>query len=259
MGLCRDDTQSKQAALGATAGQTASVKPAARALLYKLGADRKRLRSIQSFQTRDQIKRAEILPEYLPHVDGILAGDSGEPDEILMQVMVWAFDAREMELFDRIARYAVFYSLPMPTDFNRAVGAWLAESCAKLVLSISAEREALPTDDLEVLSDLVIWLTLETAELDMHDEIRAKLHHAAGDVMAETVPEVAIEHYETALKYRDKEPVKKKIAALQRSIADTESPTSQGPAADGATSAETVTPSAALADPVPLAIEGGEA
>lgn len=259
MGLCRDDTQSKQAALGTTAGKPTSVKPAARALLYKLGADRKRLRSIQSFQTRDQIKRAEILPEYQPYVDGVLAGDSGEPDEILMQVMVWAFDARALELFDRIARYAVFYSLPMPADFNRAVGAWLSESCAKLVLSISAERETLPTDDFDVLSDLVIWLTLETAEQDMHDEIRAKLHHAAGDVMAETVPEAAIGHYETALKYRDKEPVKKKIAALQKGSADTASPTSQGQAAGGAGNDVITTPLASLPDSDPPAIEGGEA
>lgn len=244
-------TQATSAAPGA------AKIPAARALLYKLGADRKRLRSIQSFQTRDQIKRDEILPEYLPYVDGILAGDSGEPDEVLMQVMVWAFDAREMELFDRIARYAVFYSLPMPADFNRAVGAWLAESCAKLVISISAERETMPTGDMEVLSDLVIWLVGETAEQDMHDEIRAKLLHAAGDVMAESVPEVAIEHYENALKYRDKEPVKKKIAALQKSMADTESPTSQGQAADGAGSDVANTPLAALPDPDPPATEGG--
>lgn len=256
MGLCRDDTKRKLVAMESQPDKAGAALPAARALLYKLGADRKRLRSIQSFQTRDQIKRAEILPEYLPYVDGILAGDSGEPDEVLVQVMVWAFDAREMELFDRIARYALFYNLPLPAEFSRSTGAWLAESCAKLVLSIASEREALPTSDMEVLSDLVIWLVSETAERDMHDEIRAKLYHAAGDIMAETVPDIAIQHYETALKYRDKEPVKKKIAALQKSGADTTSQSPQGQAADGEDSDVIKTPLAALPDSDPPAIDG---
>ena len=133
MGISRSDTQRKQAELAAR-GQQVFTPAAAnagnldRTMRYKLGSDRARLKKIASMQRKSEVK-AEIVPEYTAYLDGVMAAGGG--DEILTQVMIWAYDALHIKTFSTLARYAMNNGVALPTDFARPLGAWLAESTAK--------------------------------------------------------------------------------------------------------------------------------
>jgi hypothetical protein len=61
-------------------------------MLMKMAEDRRRLKQIQSAEHKAVVKR-EILPDYVPWVDGVLAAGKGGQDEVLMTVMLWRIDA----------------------------------------------------------------------------------------------------------------------------------------------------------------------
>jgi len=206
---------------------------------YKLGSDRARLKKIASMQRKAEVK-AEIVPEYLPYLHGQMQAGAG--DEILTQVMVWALDANALVTFSALARYALDNGVAMPTDFARPLGAWLTESVAKTVLrlvEVAISADALGYENLNAIHQLTLWLERETAQMDMHDEIRAKLHRACGEILRDESPVLALEHFETALRFDHHIRVKTRIKALKEQLpafnttrALTESQHPQGQAAD---------------------------
>lgn len=202
-----------------------------RAMRYKLGSDRARLKKIASMQRKAEVK-AEILPDYLPYVEGQMAAGLG--DEVLTQVMIWAFDANELVTFAALARYALDNGVALPSEFARPLGAWLAESTAKLVMRIvdgSVNTAELGEDKLTALHDLVLWLERETAQIDMHDEVRAKLCRACGEILMTESPEQSLSYFENALRLDPHIRVKTRLKELKVSRAQTESFTSLGHAA----------------------------
>ncbi len=205
----------------------AIVLPLDRTMRYKLGSDRARLKKIASMQRKAEVK-AEIIPDYLPYIEGQMAAGLG--DDILTQVMVWALDANKLETFSILARYALDNGVAMPTEFARGLGAWLAESTAKFVLRL-ADQTISAADigyaNVTALRDLTLYVREETRNMDMHDEIRAKLERACGEILLEESPAPALEHFEAALRLDPHSRVKKRIAALKAS----QHP--QGQAADG--------------------------
>ena len=237
VGICRLDTQRKQAQQAQPASAGIHL-PLDRTMRYKLGSDRARLKKIASMQRKAEVK-AELIPDYLPYVEGQMAAEQG--DEILTQVMIWAYDANHIETFATLARYALNNGIALPTEFARSLGAWLVESTAKLMLSVFDGHVVLSAADSTALADLTQWLETETASMDMHDEIRAKLHRACGELLFTTAPNRALEHFEMALKLDSHIRVKKRIKAL------TESLSPQGQAADSGNGvAPPQTPSALL-------------
>ena len=236
------DTLRKQAQATVTPVVQAGSDNLSRALRYKLSADRSRLKKIMSMQAKAELKR-ELLPEYAPYVDGLLAAQS--IDSLITQVMIWAFDTADYERFDHLARYALTHKVPMPDGFERSTAAWLAESVAKVMLV-----EDKPT----TLQPLLFWLEEWTRAYDMHDEVRAKLHRACAETLETTEPQKALEHYERALRFDTHTRVKKKIKALKDILAtQTESPSSQGQAAHRVESGATLLIKSD-SDPVTLAL-----
>ncbi len=235
MGICADDTQRKLAQVSAieTTGQSVvSMHPEAKALRYKLGADRARLKKIQSMQQKAAVK-AELLPDYLPYVEGIMAADQAEPDEIVMQLLVWCFDAGAMEKFETIVRYVLKHdaSASMPGGFKQPTVSWIAESVAKWTLEQLGSQKGISADWLL----FVIWLESQTADCDMHDQVRAKLSRVCGELLETENPEKALQHYQTAIAFDKHIRIKKKIKALEQRLAsvDNESPSPQGQAVAG--------------------------
>ena len=238
------DTQRKQAELAARTQQVftpaaANVGNLDRAMRYKLGSDRARLKKIASWQRKAEVK-AEIVPEYIAYLDGVMIAGGG--DEILTQVMIWAYDALHIPTFSTLARYALNNGVALPTEFARPLGAWLVESTAKLMLKvIESEIKGLDSPSITELQNLTLWLETETTNMDMHDEIRAKIHRACGELLFNIAPSKALEHFENALKFDSHIRVKKRIKAL------TESQSPQGQAAGGNNDvAPPHTPSASL-------------
>lgn len=194
-------------------------------MLAKLLDDKRRLKAIQSIEAKAKLK-AELLPEYLPWVDGVLAGDQGVQDDVLMTVMVWAIDAGDLALGRRIGAYAIRHKLAMPDQYQRGTGAILAEETAEA--AIKALDGADPDRLTRLLADLCEVKAVVDGD-DMHDQVLAKLHKAIGYVardlaaagdepQAAELRSHAIDHLKRALALHDKIGVKKDIEQLERAI-----------------------------------------
>lgn len=207
----------------AAAQRTAEPAPTAGAnqyelMLYKLAEDKRRLKGMQSFEQRAQVKR-ELLPEYEPWIEGVLTGDQGVQDDVLMTVMLWRIDAGNLPGALTIARYAIKHKLAMPDQYQRTVPCLLAEEFADISLK---EKATLDADALLEVAEL-------TAAEDMPDEVRAKLHKAVGYALRDKAGgdktgiglaymEQALDHLRRALQLHDKCGVKKDIEKLERDI-----------------------------------------
>ena len=180
-------------------------------MLAKLAEDKRRLKSVQSMERKAEVK-AELLPEYQPWIDGVLEGESGRQDDVLMTVFVWAIDIGDFKTALRIGAYAIEHDLVMPDQYKRDVPTVLAEEIAdQSIKAIAAEQPA----DLESI-DRTIGLT---DGRDMPDEVRAKLYKAYGYAnRAAGFNELAKVALTRALELHDKVGVKKDIERLETLI-----------------------------------------
>ena len=141
-------------------------------MLAKLQQDQLRLKQVQSQQNKAKVK-AELLPEYVPYIDGILAAGQGAQDDVLVTVMVWRFDAGDYAGGLDIAEYVIRHNLQTPNRFNRTTGCLVAEEVAEAALTAQKASSVFP-------HDILTRTAVLTAEQDMPDEARAKLTLALG-------------------------------------------------------------------------------
>ncbi len=180
---------------------------------------RRTLKAIKSLEAKVEKKR-ELLPEFEAYVAGVLEGGQGAADDVLMTVMLWRLDVGNLEGGIEVAEYALRHGLDTPDRFERDTASIVAEQVAEEALARleATEGETLP----EVAADLVMHLARAealTADADMHDQIRAKLHKALGYACrATTKPEEALEHLRRALQLNERAGVKKDIEKLEREL-----------------------------------------
>lgn len=180
-------------------------------MLAKLYADSQTLRGIQSTEAKIAKKR-ELLPDYLPYIDGILQADAVPvPDNVLMTVMVWALDVADYKLALRIAGHALEHNLPMPDRFKRNAATLLAEQVADAQLAATTKGDAL---DGELLVDVAAMVDGK----DMPDQVRAKLFKALGNFYESTDASSALECYTRAFALDNRVGVKKELERLQRKL-----------------------------------------
>lgn len=140
--------------------------------LNQLLQDRLRLKAIQSNEGKAALK-AQLLPEYIPYVEGVLAAGNGAQDDVMTTVMVWRVDVEDYSGALDIADYVLKHKLIMPDRFERTTGCLVAEEIATAALKA---QKANGSFDLSILHRTV---ELTDAE-DMPDQARAKLYLATG-------------------------------------------------------------------------------
>lgn len=204
----------RKAAAQRTAAETPEQRVNANAyelMLVKLAEDKRRLHELQSIERRIEVKRT-LLPEYVPWIVGVLEGNQGVQDDVLMTVMVWCIDIGDFEHALTIARYAIAHKLAMPDQYKRSTGCLIAEEFADQALRMKDGISA----------ELTYWLNVAqelTASEDMPDEVRAKLLKAIGyglDQMGNKSE--ALDHLRRALELHNKVGVKKDIERIEREI-----------------------------------------
>ena len=140
--------------------------------LAQLAQHRARLKQVQSDQGKASLK-AQLLPEYVPYVQGVLEAGNGAQDEVLTTIMLWRIDAADYPGALEVAEYVIKHNLKMPDRFERSTGTLIAEEIANAALKAQKAGERFP------LAILYPAETL-TAYQDMPDQARAKLHLAIG-------------------------------------------------------------------------------
>lgn len=180
-------------------------------MLAKLHSDRVRLKAVQSIERKALVK-AELLPDYFPWVDGVLAGDRGSQDDVLATVLVWAIDAGAFGRALDIAEYALRHGLVLPDQYERPIATVLADEIAdKALVALRADQPF----DAEVLSRT----NALTADRDMPDQARAKLLKALGMALRSADRKAdALAALSRALELNPNAGVKRDIAALEADI-----------------------------------------
>lgn len=195
-------------------------------MLVKLAEDKRRLHELQSIERRIEVKRT-LLPEYVSWIDGVLAGNQGVQDDVLMTVMVWSIDVGDYERALTIAGYAIDHKLAMPDQYKRSTGCLIAEEIAD---------QALRGKD-GISAELTSWLTVAqmlTTTEDMPDEVRAKLAKAIGYGLDQGGAKAeALEQLRRALELHAKVGVKKDIERIEREIKNLATPPAGAAGAGG--------------------------
>ena len=179
-------------------------------MLMQLGEDRRRLKGIQSTVKKAEIK-VEVLPKYVPWVDGVLAADGAQQDDVLMYVMLWRVDAGDYAGALTIGRHAIRHGWSMPQVFSRNVQTLLAEEMAD-----AAKNALMAKADFD--PDLLMQTLDVIGDLDMPDQSRARLHKSLGWVLRESQPVSALNHLQQAMQLDERCGVKKDIEQLERKI-----------------------------------------
>jgi len=215
------------------AGGGPVVSDAQQLMAAALWAHRRELKQVKSTAEKVRRKRG-MLPDYWPYVEGVLLGDKGGPDDVLLTIMVWAFDTQQFDRALAIAEYAMRHQLTVPDRFARDTPAIIAEQTAEEVLLIIERTGRLK--DLEVEADApeppppaeLVEVCARAARIvegaDIHDAIRAKLLKARGYAeRAAGLPEAALRSLRAALAAYPRVGVKKdadRLEALIRRAAD---------------------------------------
>lgn len=151
--------------------------------LAKLQQDYLRLKQVQSIEGKAELKR-QLLPEYVPYVEGVLAEGKGAQDQVLTTLMVWRMDATDFAGALDIADYVITHSLLMPDRFERTTGTIVAEEIAEAALKAQKAGGAFNLG-------LLLRTAQITAKEDMPDQARAKLHLAIGKALSAEIADDA--------------------------------------------------------------------
>ncbi|MFY2090290.1 phage terminase small subunit [Achromobacter xylosoxidans] len=145
-------------------------------MMAKLTQDRRRLHDIQSVERKVAVKR-ELVPEYADYLQGVLAGDGGQPDEVVTTLMVWHFDIGAFAPGLQLADYVLRHDLQLPERLKRNTATLLLDEVAGQVANGAVSK---PDEAMHVLQEVARLVDGQ----DAPDQARAKLHLALGKTLA---------------------------------------------------------------------------
>ncbi|EEH3380856.1 terminase endonuclease subunit [Salmonella enterica] len=178
-------------------------------MLLQLAEDKRRLKGIQSTLTKAQIK-VELLPKYAAWVEGVLAAEAAQQDDVVMYVMLWSIDAGEYDTALQIARHALRHGWVMPVGSRNPQTVLVEELADAAQAAITAAQPFEP--------DLLLQALDVTDGSDMPDQSRARLHKAIGLLLCEASPASALNHLNHALQLDPRCGVKKDKERLERRL-----------------------------------------
>lgn len=207
-----------------------ALSPDVARIVLQLEEDLKRLKDIKATDRKVEAKIL-MLPTYKGWTDGVLAAGETERsplDQVFTTIMAWTIDVGDYMSALPMLEHAMLYKLDMPSGFSRdPITFAIDQICEDAIRIYDAGGE--PAQQFEagvlpMLQDLV-----KDHDVDLHDEVEAKLHKALGRaIMAGAKPDdeadlkqrriSALEQYQTALAKDDRSGVKGDIAKLTREL-----------------------------------------
>ncbi|MCM2317957.1 MAG: phage terminase small subunit [Pseudomonas sp.] len=172
-----------------------------------LAADLERISAINSREARQQLKRDELLPKYLPYVERYRESGLSHPNPVLMQVLVWLFDTAQFEQGLELAEFAIAQGQELPERFRRDVPTFVAD---EVIEWAEAEHKSGRNPE-PYVSNLLprvdgYWARITTedeaslpAPWELFERIPARFHKLLGIIAMEREEWAwAIDHFERA-------------------------------------------------------------
>ncbi|ATH13840.1 hypothetical protein CHL79_16105 [Delftia acidovorans] len=216
----------QQAALAAAADPHGPMQGSEHQLmLATLYAHKATLKNIKAVENKIAAK-AKFLPDFDAYIDGVLQADAGAQDPVLVEVLVWQIDVGNWPRVLELADYALRHGLQMSDRYSRDLASVVMEETAEAAIAGKlAGHDAMVT--LAKVDQL-------TTGLDIHDQVRAKLHKAIGwAAMGKTTTtevdpkqlelqpvQIALEHLTRAVTLFEKVGVKKDVERLERRLTE---------------------------------------
>lgn len=164
--------EAQEAATSAQENDNAQMTGSAYELNLDLLAQQKRqLKNCKSILSKIELKKS-LLPEWDGYIDGILTADAGVQDQIIGQLLVWHIDVGNYDTALKIGEYMLKHHLALPEHFERDLEDAFAEEMANAWIKVNPRTIT--------LSQLEQTLAL-VENVDMHDEVRAKLLRSLGE------------------------------------------------------------------------------
>lgn len=179
-------------------------------MLSQLAQYKQRLKAIKATSQKEAVKRDEMLPEMRAYVEGVLESDAGMQDDVLVTYMIWALDAGDIDECLRVGEYVMKHDLVMPEQFERDTADWLAEEVA--IRTIKAHEAGQALDN----SAFTVWSWVK--DLDLFDQVAAKIHKAMGLVLHDQKPDQALKHYKQAYELWSRIGTKKLADQLEKQL-----------------------------------------
>lgn len=184
---------------------------------HRLNQDKRRLKGIQSTERKAELKR-QLLPGYAGWIEGVLAADTGRPDDVFVTCMIWCIDAGLIEAALPMAEYVLRHHLPLPDEYQRTPAALIVEEiCNPALLVIKLDDKAHPLP-----AAMLLRVEAMTQDEDMPDQVRAKLCKLLGLTLRHDEPQhwsQALDYLLRAMSLNDGAGVKRDIEELRRKIA----------------------------------------
>lgn len=188
----------RAAASAIVAAPQEAVAPATRVaaqIALRFTHDLRRLKEIRSIDRKIEAKRA-MLPEYAAWIEGLLAADAGAGEgtvsEVLPTCMVWLIDTGAFDAALDLVPFILRHKVAMPSRYQRDAATIVVEEIADAAIKAQNAGNAFPLAVLERVEEL-------TADLDLHDEVRAKLRKATGVELLRAAEELPAEESSAAL------------------------------------------------------------
>ncbi|MDO5609491.1 MAG: phage terminase small subunit [Pseudomonadota bacterium] len=223
--LHMERVRAAQAASGTGFGELMPETGIVGQLMLQLAQDRARLKQIQSTEGKVALK-TELVAAYEPYVDGVLEAGQGAEDPIIAEMLIWHLDIGQYPRALQIADYVLGHSMPMPDRFARTPGCLVAEEIAEAALTAQRLGNAFDLALLSHTADL-------TENHDMPDQVRAKLHLAAGRALLAGINDSpptgdqlgdAVSHFKRAIELHPACGGKKDLERAQRELKKSASP-----------------------------------
>lgn len=140
-------------------------------MLNQLAEHRRALKTIESMDKKAE-QKALFLPTYRPYIEGVLAGNSGVQDDVLVTLLIWFLDTGDLVGAMPLINYALTHSLTTPDHIERKLATLVAEEVGEAGIRALA-GQTLDVSMLQMVVDL-------TRDMDMQDPARSKLFKALG-------------------------------------------------------------------------------
>jgi hypothetical protein len=192
--------EAEAAAMPATPGRGGRGLVAGKQLTALLDAslseDLRKLSEIKAVSTKIQRKREVLIPQYEGYVDRLR--EEGLHHDLLPYMMLWQFDAGDIEKALDLGLHCVREGLPMPERFRRDVPTTIADAVLEWAEGVYNEQG---TPEPYFSTVLGFIDGMNTAEpWDLPDKVAAKYYRLAGLLeMRAGRHESAVVCFETAL------------------------------------------------------------
>lgn len=206
------------------------LSPEAQKVIFQLQEDRRRLKEFKATDRKVEAKVA-MLPAYRGWCDGVLAAgqvEHGPLDQIFTTIMAWTIDVGDYMTALPMLEHAVKYKLEMPSGFERDPITFAIDQICEEAIRVydlgGEPAKAFEAGVLPMLQDLV-----EDHDIDLHDQVEAKLFKATGRAIMAGADleneedlrqrrEQTLKVYSRALEIHDRCGVKKDIEKLNRDL-----------------------------------------